>query len=598
MEKIGNLRWVLLVFALGAFNLCINSPLWAGVVTGEIDKAEGTLEDQFTYTVTVQGSFDGEPEMPAIEGLVSERSGTSQNVSIVNGHFSRETQYQFTITPQREGTFEIPAIKLKIDGNWQQTLPLTIKVKASAALSAEDRSDQPVFIEREFSKTKLYVGETISVRIRIFNKVKLYGATPEIVYPDGFQVRSIEEQKNYSQTIQGEEYGVIELVALLTPQKPGRFDVAPAILTAKIGSGRRRSRSMIDDWINPTQVVQKRFRSPPATLDVMNLPVEGRRADFTGLVGDFNLSADVSPRSIKVGETSTLTLTIKGSGPTTGMADPDFKWGDKVKIYKDKPQSLDAVDAAEGIKGERVLKFALVPTQAGALELGSVGMQYFNATTGNYQDLTAELGTIQVEGQALQSDIKAASPPPTSAVPAAEPRDVQKLGEDLIEPHAIAQLGDVQVVTPMEWAGGGATSILSLGFLLFSFWQKQRNANASERMARRRASEAGKKLQKELTALGQVDQGNNRRAQLRSAQHAWKAYFSDKFAMKASTMTLAELEAQLAPHLKDPSSLQAVRDLWKNYERLLFAATAPADHEAHELIETTKRVMQEIDKRC
>jgi hypothetical protein len=392
--------------------------------------------------------------------------------------------------------------------------------------------------------------------------------------------------------VQGEEYTVTELAAVITPQKAGTFEIKPAILNAKIANGRRRSRSLLDDWVNPTEIIQKRLRSPAGKIEVQPLPSQGRRDDFSGLIGEFELHGDVSPRELKVGETATLTLTVQGTGPTTGMADPEIKVGDSAKVYKDKPQSLDAVDSGAEIRGQRILKYAIVPKKAGELALPQLNLQYFDTAHAQYEDLKVDLGTLRVEG-VEDSKLQAKTEKVQKL-----PQEVQKLGDDLIEPHGGSKLMSHQKLSRTEWAGGGGVALVSFGFLLLSAWQRLREGNAGVRMARQRSSEANKKMQRELDKILAQAADSDARLLLKSAQKAWKEYFSDKFGLKSSSLTLIELENQLRSQLVTQASLSPLSQVWKDYERLLFAAAEPDAHEARKLIQATKTVIQEVDKSC
>ena len=138
MAMIG--RWGILLWAV-----LLAGPLWAGSLTGELDKAVGTVEDQYVYTLTATGEVEGNPVFPEVDGLEIESAGTSTNVSWINGRKSSEVAYNWLITPTREGTFAIPALQLKVDSVLQQTLPLRLEVGKAKAPTAG--ISPPIFLE-------------------------------------------------------------------------------------------------------------------------------------------------------------------------------------------------------------------------------------------------------------------------------------------------------------------------------------------------------------------------------------------------------------------------------------------------------------------
>jgi hypothetical protein len=574
------------------------SVAWAASLTGELDKTEGTLEDQFVYTLSVQGNFSEEPEFPTIDGLEVQKAGTSQSVSIINGKFSREVQFQFVIVPKRPGSFTIPNLKLKVDGKMMETLPLEFKVQGGGSSSQADRSDRTVFVERTFSKQKVYLGETIVARIRIFNRVKLYGATPEIQYPDSFQVRDIDEQKNYTQMIGGDEYTVTELKAVLTPRREGRFDIDPAVLQAKISLGKKRSRSLLDDWMNPTEVMTKRFRSEPASIEVLPLPLEGRRADFSGLVGQFQMTSDLTPRALQVGETVTLSLQVTGEGVTTGMADPNLNLPWPSKMYRDKPQSQDTVDPEKGILGQRSQKIAIVPLTGGTLELGTLSIQYFDTGLGQYRDLTADLGSIQVEGKSIAP----APPTPTGdeeTLPSPrDRREVETLAEDLVEPHAPQRLLGSHRVQGWEWAVGAICLGSGVGALGMASWFGHRRSRGEFYLRRRRAARAFQTYRKQLAAADNMLIKNETRAAIQLAQGSLKSFLGDKLSIPGGSLTLRDVELQLKERGLDAETIQNMKQVWQKADQVLFAPTNLQGQVGRDLLVQMEHLMKEVDRRC
>ncbi len=308
MAKIGKVWLQYICFLV----LVTPSYLFAGIITGELDRSSGTVDDQFVYTLSIQGSFSGDPSFPAIEGVEGRSYGRSQSVSIVNGKMTSETQFQFVLTANKAGQYTIPPIKMLVDNKSIETLPLEMKVeqagKGSSKAGGNNGSAQAgagIQLERSFSKTRVYVGEPVLVKIRLLvpARTKLVGAEPNFKYPSALQIKPNDKQKNYTEEIGGESYSVTELEAMLTPTREGDFAIDPATIDMRIAVPRRSlSRSPWDSLFNDTEVRQGRLRSPPATLKVLPLPTEGRRRDFSGLIGEFQLSGELSARTANPGD--------------------------------------------------------------------------------------------------------------------------------------------------------------------------------------------------------------------------------------------------------------------------------------------------------
>jgi hypothetical protein len=599
MARIGKLAGILAVL------MCFASSALAGMLTGELDKPEGSVEDEFIYTLAVQGSADGEPEFPSVPGLGVRQAGTSQSVSIINGRMSREVQYQFVIVPEKEGNYTIPPIVMKVDGKKEQTLPIEFRVTA-ASTGTQSRADRPVFIERFVAKDKIYVGEAVLSSIRVYARVRILAAQPDFRYPDGFQVKKIDGEKNYTKMVDGQEFSVTEINSILIPTKEGKFEVPAAGLEVRFvdqSKPRRSPRSLLEDFWGQGNTTEKHFRSATTTLEVLPLPVAGRRADFSGLVGEFRGRAELSTRSLNVGETSTLTLTIEGQGATSGMADPELGLGDLAKIYKDKPQSEDTFDAQQGVLGQRVFKMAIVPTAPGDLSLGTLKIQYFNTAVGQYQDMLIDLGSLQVAGTAAAP----ATPSPSAAgqqsqanetTSAAPPAEVKSLAQDLLEPHPVDRLLKRQTIQLADVMTAGVLLLGSLGFMGWGTRRAWIRRQGGQHEQRKKADQALRAASKQLQEAGLLLERQDIQAAVGLAQSSIRQYMGDKFCIKGSALTLRDLEQQLLQHGLSGPTVEEMRLVWQNLDQLRFAASAADQNRGREALQKVNQLLLEVEQRC
>ncbi len=599
MAKIGKLMKLLMVllFWMGA------SHASAGSLTGELDKAEGTVEDQFVYTLAVQGSADGEPKFPDIPDIQIQKAGTSQSVSIINGKMSREVQYQFVLTASKEGTYTIPAIAMTIDDKAQQTLPIEFKVKPAGS-GTGSLKERPLFIERSLSKQKVYVGESLVSSIRVFSRVRILAAEPDFRYPDGMQVKKIDGEKSYSKVLDGQEFAVNQFDAILVPNKEGKFEVPGAALGVRYidqSKPRRSAGSLLDDLWGQGNTAEKRITSPSLTVEVLPLPLTGRRADFSGLVGEFTGRAEVSSRSVKAGETVTVNVVIEGRGATGGMAEPEFDLGDKAKVYKDKPQSQDSYDAAQGVLGQRTFKVAVVPTQSGELDIGTLKIQYFNTASGHYQDLTVDVGKIQVMANgAVKSappvtpaDAQSFAPPPAAPNPG-----VKALADDLLEPHSPDRLAKQDELQTADLMGGAGLLFCSLILTGFSGWKSYLRLQGGRRDVRKKADRALKLAQGQMKDARRLLESQDVKSAVGQAQKIIRQYVGDRFGIKSGGLTLRDLEQQLAQQGLSTDTISDMRRVWQDLDQLLFAEASADQNRSREVLQKVDKLLQEVEERC
>ncbi|MEJ0000206.1 MAG: BatD family protein [Verrucomicrobiota bacterium] len=99
----------------------------AATVTATLDPPQVALGESAQLTVTVSGSQE-QPAVPKIDGLEIISVGQSTQIEIINGSITANASNTYSITPQHEGTFTIPAIHA---GN-AVSQPLTLRVGAGA----------------------------------------------------------------------------------------------------------------------------------------------------------------------------------------------------------------------------------------------------------------------------------------------------------------------------------------------------------------------------------------------------------------------------------------------------------------------------------
>lgn len=575
----------------------------AGVVVGELDNNSGTLEDQFVYTLTIQGDVDGEVKFPKIDGLEARSAGTSQSMSVVNGSMSREVAYQFVLLPSKEGTFTIPSILVKVDGAEIGTVPLELKVAAGAA---EENPD--IFVERTFTKTTAYVGEAIGVKIKFYNRLKIAGAEPSFKYPASFLEKNAEGQKNYREVVNGEEFDVAELNTVLIPNRDGEFSIDPALITARIAVKRPgRRRGIFDDFLGASELKDKRLRSAPAVLKILPLPTAGRRKDFSGLVGEFKVSGDLAPRSASTGDSLNLSLVIDGLGSVGQMLEPTLPFDSKVaKVYKDKPEYREVIDGENGVASQKTFKYAIVPSKPGQHNLGILNIQTFNPRLGSYQDLQFDLGTIEVAGAPLAST---SGPNPTNnnadsasggkAASESIQKAVEIKAQDLVEPHSQDQLQGSDTLTRQDLTFGGGVLGLSFVAILSSLLiQGRRRPNADSQRIQR-ANKAFKHSKKHLEFAQACLRKQNVSEALRAAQTCFKDYTGAKFGVVGSAVTLRDMESYLRSCSVSRETLIELREVWSALDQMIYAPPLGQNpSRGEELLVKSRKVLEQMERQC
>jgi hypothetical protein len=125
------------------------------------------------------------------------------------------------------------------------------------------------------------------------------------------------------------------------------------------------------------------IESSSSKLKVSPVPTEGQPQNFSGAVGDFRVSSDISPTSVAVGEPLTLHLHISGAGNFDRVDSPMFDHIDHWKTYPAK-SSFTPSDTV-GNEGEKVFEQPLIAGQPGEQSIPGLEFSYFNPNTRQYE---------------------------------------------------------------------------------------------------------------------------------------------------------------------------------------------------------------------
>ncbi|MGC9317445.1 MAG: BatD family protein, partial [Armatimonadota bacterium] len=107
-------------------------------VHASLNRETVAVGETVELTVAITGSVSGvaRPQIPGVEGLEVVGSSSQQSVTFTNGQVSSVNTYVFRLRPAREGTFTIPPIEVRVDGDIHTTRPLTLLVSGGSTRPA------------------------------------------------------------------------------------------------------------------------------------------------------------------------------------------------------------------------------------------------------------------------------------------------------------------------------------------------------------------------------------------------------------------------------------------------------------------------------
>ncbi len=219
---------------IGAFVLALaTGPVHAASaqLTAAIDKSRIALGDSAQLTITVSGA-DGDsvqPKVPAIRGLDIRPLGQTSSFQSINGDVSASVSLMYQVTPNRAGTFTIPAIRLPGGASSRPMILHVSKgpigasalppanlpppnVQSSTSDVTQDANDEPAFLRVVLPKQKLYVGELVPVQVKAYFRSGMAASLNglPVLSSDAFTLNKLSDKPDQSEEfVGGRPYTVV-----------------------------------------------------------------------------------------------------------------------------------------------------------------------------------------------------------------------------------------------------------------------------------------------------------------------------------------------------------------------------------------------------
>jgi hypothetical protein len=283
-------------------------------------------------TFTIRNASDvGTPVLPSVDGLKIEYSGarnTSSSITIINGvrSESRSMAVAIEITPERPGKFEVPPIRIDVDGTTLETESFTFK-------AVEASNDGRLIVDVIRAGGPVYIGEPVELKLRIWVK-RFYSARYDTTVNESTMWRLIKSNSEWGPFAEsldqlaragrrpaGKEvtraegdYYLYEMTRQIRPTGSGLVDELEDVtirISYPTGLTENRTRSIFRrSDLSFSGLMPISERALVKGIDVKPLPEEGRPEDFRGAVGDFIVRAGARPTDVAVGDPITLTLLV------------------------------------------------------------------------------------------------------------------------------------------------------------------------------------------------------------------------------------------------------------------------------------------------
>ena len=545
--------------------------------------------DQFrlSYTVTTQKVKDFRaPSIKGFDVLMGPSRSQQSNTQIVNGNVTSTSSITFTyiLMANNAGEYTIPGASIVADGDQMVSNSVRIKVlpqdqgdsnssssSSTHSSSGTGVSNQDLFITASASKTNVYEQEAFVLTYKIYTResnLQLNNAK----LPDfkGFHSQEIEMTTNARWTpehYQGRNYyTTVYRQFVLFPQQSGKLYIDSAQFQMTIGKP-VQSDDPFDAFFNGGSNVieiKKNISTPKIAINVNPLPT-GKPADFSGGVGEFNISSSINSKELKTNDAITIKLVISGTGNLKLISNPEIKFPDDFEVYDPKVDNQVRL-TREGLTGNKVIEYLAIPRHAGTYKIPGVSFSYFDIRSKSYKTLKTEDYVVNVEKGAGNADQVIAN--------FTNKEDLKVLGEDI---RYIKQ-NEVTLQPKGSFFYGSMTYWLfyiipALAFIIFFIiYRKQAAENAN--VAKMRTKKANKVATKRMKLAGKLLSENKKDAFYDEVLKALWGYISDKLNIPVSRLSKDNIEEKLRNHGVNEELIKEFLNALNDCE---FARFAPGD---------------------
>ena len=572
-------RFLIPQCALSAALLCC---VLAGTALAEeirlsatVDKNQLTLEDTVELSLTVHGANNPPvPNLPPLPNFRVRSAGTLSSTQIINSDVRVSTTLRYLLIPKSAGLLVIGPATIELSGKTYKSDSITLTVEKSRP----GRTDpgKPAFVETAISNKKPFVNEQVLYTFKLYQRVEARNLNLDMPYDDTlFRKEDLGKAKRYSQVLNGISYDVHELSVALFPLKTGKAVIPPTILEMDLvvrQPGKRRndpfSRFFNDPFFGrAARTERKVLTSPQLKLDVQPLPETGRLPDFQNLVGQFSIRSELGKTDLEAGDTTTLTVTISGTGNIMDAALPEPDLQGQFKVYPDQPEFKQAV-YGNRIGGEKIFKFALIPYSEGRKTVPALTLSFFDPEKKTH--VTARTRSLDLNVRPGKTDETLNLVESDSAFPREGRTSVKILARDILPIHTqLSDFGDMGLTSGQQaiYAAGMlvpvAVYFIAAGYINYHLRMKYDPAYL-------RSQGAYNAARRKLDRLS-ASSGTDPKTFVKELSQIVREYIGNKLNLQGTAFTSAEVETKLKEKAIEEEQTASLRNLLEKCESLQYA---------------------------
>ncbi len=494
--------------------------------------------------------------LPTVPGLEFALTGRADGLEFIAGKSVPASFILIRVTPKFVGVFTIPALipgaktlgLEVVNGNEPnpyafrnpgvpQPKPVTpAPIPKGIVLEAGGAA----FVQLLIPKHQVYVGESVPLDIELGIRPGIVTSLngPPTLNSSDFTLNDLSKQPiRREQIIEGSTFEVLTWHTVLAAVKPGKFSLAVAAplsvrdarstedsaIAARLGWPFSQ---IIYDKVAPKDV---KVPSPASELEVLPLPA-GAPRHFSGAVGDFQVTSDISPAHAAVGEPQTLRLHVSGAGNFDRVDSTMLEHLDHWKTYPVK--SAFTPRNAVGYSGEKLFEQPLIAELPGDQVIPALEFSYFNPNTHRYE--------------------RGSTPPINVSIAASLVAGTRSMSTQGLRPDHPRPRTEVDELRPLYFQVKFLAVPIALALILVGGWFGVRRSDAVDG--------ASGAVERALGRLDAAAQAGDSPMFCELARQALLQAFAARWRIAQERITGAELKARLGPTGEDIERLFALAD--------------------------------------
>ena len=408
--------YILLLFVMVCV-LTVNAQVISVSAPSKVSAGEN-FRLSFTINTDDVDDFRAGSIPSGLEVIAGPYTSQQSSYQIVNGHTSRSSSITFTYTlyADKPGTYTVSGAKARVGGKTIASHHVIIKVGAGSRHGngapqmhedAEPRmsssgkiSANDLFVKVSASKRRVCEQEPVLLTYKVYTLVDLTSLDGKMPDLKGFHTQEVPlpQQKSFHlEKVNGKNYRCVTWSQyVMFPQMTGKLSI-PSITFKGIVVQRNNSVDPFEAFFNGGSgyVEVKRNIVAPG-IDIQVDPLPKRPVDFSGGVGHFTISAQLNHKTVKEGEPLTLRVVVGGIGNLKLIKQPVVDFPKDFDRYDPKVSDKTKL-TANGIEGNMIYDYLVVPRNRGDYTIPAVSLTYYDTSTNSYKTIKTHPLQVKIE---------------------------------------------------------------------------------------------------------------------------------------------------------------------------------------------------------